>query len=89
MRRLRSCRLGGSGRPLGIGSILPNRLLLLGKRRALHAASVALIATLGVFLPPDPARAELVGQLASDYQNGAVGQTSDDVGISANGGTWH
>ena len=31
----------------------------------------------------------LLGNLASDYQNGAGGQTSDDVGITAPGGTWH
>jgi hypothetical protein len=42
-----------------------------------------------LLIPAFCAQAVLLGNLASDYQNGAAGQTSDDVGITATGGSWH
>ncbi|MBL7219566.1 MAG: hypothetical protein ISS69_05605 [Phycisphaerae bacterium] len=51
--------------------------------------SITLLAVAGLVLALAPAvQADMLGNLATDYADGTTGQTSDDVGISGDGGTW-
>ena len=52
-------------------------------------ALATLITVISIVLSSSASQAALLGDLAADYQDGTAGQTSDVVGISGAGGTWH